>query len=312
MNKFQKRKLLQTYFGKMGKYSMSLKQNGKPVVNKKSKKITKSQPTTEASSLSEEKMKTEMRKPSILMGVKSMRRGGTKKVPTTIKEIEVYTKQSDMISLSDKKWANAGFATKAIRSGQDPDPINGGVIPGIDMASTYIQPYPGEHSSGYDYTRCGNPTVMNLQRTLCMIEGGKYSLCCSAGLSAIISVLSLLGPKDHLLCIDDVYGGVQRYLRNVFGPQTEIDFDMIDMQDINFVRKHIKKNTKIIWIEAPTNPTMKYPDIQAIGKLAKEKGCILVIDNTFMSPVLTVSQNNFGLFFNNFYFYCLESTQTWS
>lgn len=105
-------------------------------------------------------------------------------------------------------------------------------------------------------------------------------------MSATISVLSLLKPEDHLLCIDDVYGGTQRYIRRVFEPQTNIKWDMIDFSDLKKVRGAIKKNTKICWIESPTNPTLKCTDIAAVAKICKEKGVMLVIDNTFMSPVL--------------------------
>jgi len=230
----------------MAKYQLKLKSPKSSQSSKKSKKISKSQPTT-ASTLGEKKAPLSKSKAS-------------KKKPTITKTVVIYKNQSDMMIEQDKDWKKKGFATKAIRAGQNPDPIHGGVIPAMDLSSTFQQFYPGEHS-GFDYTRCGNPTVMNLQRNLCAMEGGNYALACNAGLAAVISVLSLLGPDDHLLCIDDVYGGTQRYLRDVFGPQTNIAFDMIDMQDVKFVRKNIKKNTKIIWIEAPTNPTMKYPDI---------------------------------------------------
>jgi len=133
-----------------------------------------------------------------------------------------------MMIHGDLNWKKMGFATRAIRAGSNPDPVHGGIIPALELSSTYQQPYPGDHL-GFDYTRCGNPTVMCLQRNLCAMEGGNYALCTNAGLAAVISVLSLLGPQDHLLCIDDVYGGTQRYIRDVFGPQTGIAFDMIDM-----------------------------------------------------------------------------------
>lgn len=179
-----------------------------------------------------------------------------------------------------------GLSTRAIHAGNDHDPLHGGVSPAIDLSSTYAQPYPGQVSSAFDYTRCGNPTVMALQRNLASLEKGKFAFALNTGMSAILSVLSMLEQGDHLLCIDDVYGGVQRYLRQIYGPTTGIEFDLVDMQNLAFVKKSIKKNTKIVWIEAPTNPTFKYPDIAAIAKLTHEAGAILVIDNTFMSPVL--------------------------
>jgi cystathionine gamma-lyase len=105
-------------------------------------------------------------------------------------------------------------------------------------------------------------------------------------MSATISVLSTLERGDHLLCIDDVYGGTQRYMRKIFGPQTGIAWEMIDFSDLNKVRASIKKNTKIVWIESPTNPTLKCTDIAAVAKICHDKGALLVIDNTFMSPAL--------------------------
>ena len=103
---------------------------------------------------------------------------------------------------------------------------------------------------------------------------------------ACVTICSLLKQGDHLLCIDDVYGGTQRYLRQVFTPQTGIAWDMIDFSDLNRVKAAIKKNTKIVWIESPTNPTLKCTDIAAVAKITKAAGALLVIDNTFQSPVL--------------------------
>ena len=130
---------------------------------------------------------------------------------------------------------------------------------------------------------------MALQRNLASLEGANYAFALNSGMSATISVLSTLEKGDHLLCIDDVYGGTQRYLRKVFGPQTGISWEMIDFSDLNKVRAAIKKNTKIVWIESPTNPTLKCTDIAGVAKICKEKGALLVIDNTFMSPALQVS-----------------------
>jgi cystathionine beta-lyase/cystathionine gamma-synthase len=127
---------------------------------------------------------------------------------------------------------------------------------------------------------------MALQRNLASLEHAKYAFALNSGMSATISVLSLLKQGDHLLCIDDVYGGTQRYIRKVFEPQTNIKWDMIDFSDLKLVAASIKSNTKIVWIESPTNPTLKCTDIAAVAKICKAKGALLVIDNTFMSPVL--------------------------
>ena len=154
------------------------------------------------------------------------------------------------------------------------------------MTSTYAQPAPGKPASAFDYSRCGNPTVMCLQRNLASLEKANYAFATNTGMSATLSVLSLLQQGDHLLCIDDVYGGTQRYLRNIFSPNTHIEWDMIDFTDLKKVRASFKKNTKLVWIESPTNPTLKCTDIAAVAKICHEKGALLAIDNTFMSPVL--------------------------
>ena len=127
---------------------------------------------------------------------------------------------------------------------------------------------------------------MCLQRNLASLEKAKYAFATNTGMSATLSVLSLLKQGDHLLCIDDVYGGTQRYLRQVFTPNTHIEWDMIDFTDLKLVKSSFKKNTKLVWIESPTNPTLKCTDISAIAKMCAEKGALLAIDNTFMSPVL--------------------------
>lgn len=204
------------------------------------------------------------------------------------KVIEVYGNQKDTFE-RDEKYKNMGFSTRAIHAGNDANPIHGGVVEPIDLSTTYAQPAPGKLSACYDYTRCGNPTVMALQRNLASLEQTKYALAFNSGLSATICVLSMLKQGDHLLCIDDVYGGTQRYLRQCFTPQTAIEWDMVDMSDLKRVKAAIKKNTKIVWIESPTNPTLKCTDIAEVAKLCKAKGVLLAIDNTFMSPVLQVS-----------------------
>jgi cystathionine gamma-lyase len=181
---------------------------------------------------------------------------------------------------------NSGFATRAIHAGNTPDQLHGGVNPSIELSTTYVQPEPGVPSSCYDYSRCGNPTVMALQRQLAALEHANYAFATNCGMTATTSILSLLKAGDHLICIDDVYGGTQRYLRKVYAPQTNIEYDMIDMSDIKKVRAAFKANTKLVWIESPTNPTLKCTDIEAVSKICKEKGVLLVVDNTFMSPAL--------------------------
>lgn len=193
-----------------------------------------------------------------------------------------------------------GFSTRAIHAGNDANQLHGGVTEPIDLSTTYAQPAPGKPSACFDYTRCGNPTVLALQRNLASLEQTKYALAFNSGLSATICVLSMLKQGDHLLCIDDVYGGTQRYLRQCFSPQTEISWSMVDMSDLKKVKSAIQKNTKIVWIESPTNPTLKCTDIAEVAKICKERGVLLAIDNTFMSPVLQV-RSSFSILFQCFY-----------
>lgn len=127
---------------------------------------------------------------------------------------------------------------------------------------------------------------MCLQRNMAALESSNYALCFNTGMSATITALSLLKQGDHFICIDDVYGGTQRYIREVFTPATNIEWDMIDMNDISLIKKTIRPNTKMMWIESPTNPTLKCTDVAAVAKICKPKGILLCIDNTFMSPVL--------------------------
>ena len=151
---------------------------------------------------------------------------------------------------------------------------------------------------------------MALQRNLASIEGAKYALAFNSGCNATITVFSLLNKDDHFICIDDVYGGTQRFLRKIHTPQTGMEWDMIDMSDMKKVEATFRKNTKLVWIETPTNPTLKCTDIAALAKICKKRGAMLLVDNTFMSPVLQVSQTLLILFNSKFIFH-LESIGTW-
>jgi len=127
---------------------------------------------------------------------------------------------------------------------------------------------------------------MALQRNLASMEHANFAFACNTGMSATLSVLSLLKKGDHLLCIDDVYGGTQRYLRNILTANTNIEWSMSCMSDLKNVKKAFQKNTKLVWIESPTNPTLKCTDIREVAKLCKAHGAMLAVDNTFMSPAL--------------------------
>ncbi len=177
-----------------------------------------------------------------------------------------------------------GFGTKAIHAGQEPDPTTGAVMTPIYQTSTYWQESPGKHK-GYAYARGKNPTRTALEKCLAELEGAKHALCFSSGMGAIDAVMKLLRPGDEVITGDDLYGGSYRMFTKVFAP-FGIKFHFIDMKDVNVIKKHINANTKMIWLETPTNPTMQIIDIEACAKIAKEKKLICAVDNTFASPYL--------------------------
>jgi len=177
-----------------------------------------------------------------------------------------------------------GFGTKAIHAGQEPDPTTGAVMTPIYQTSTYWQESPGNHK-GYAYARGKNPTRTALEKCLAELEGAKHALCFSSGMGAIDAVMKLLRPGDEVITGDDLYGGSYRMFTKVFAP-FGIKFHFIDMKDVNEIKKHINTNTKMVWLETPTNPTMQIIDIEACAKIAKENKLICAVDNTFASPYL--------------------------
>ena len=175
------------------------------------------------------------------------------------------------------------FATQAVHAGQNPAKWNHrAVIPPISLSTTFQQFAPGEHA-GFEYSRSGNPTRQCLEESLAALECAEYALCFASGLAATLSLTHLLNGGDHVVCFDDLYGGTNRYFRTC-AAKMGVEASFVDMRDIDNVRKAIKKNTKMIWIETPTNPTMKLVDIQGVSDLLKSyPGIISVVDNTFMS-----------------------------
>lgn len=186
-----------------------------------------------------------------------------------------------------------GFGTKAIHAGQEPNPHTGAVTVPISVATTFAQASPGvkmglDHAdsfgNGWEYSRTGNPTRGAFERALAAAENGKYACCYSSGMAATTAVIHLLATGDHVLSIDDVYGGTQRYFRKTVTPTYGITFDFVDFNNLDLVESSITPKTRMLWIESPTNPTLKVSDIGAIAAIAKKHKLILVVDNTFMSP----------------------------
>ncbi|MCP2604968.1 cystathionine gamma-synthase [Candidatus Aminicenantes bacterium AH-873-B07] len=174
------------------------------------------------------------------------------------------------------------FETKAIHIGQEPDSSTGAIIVPIYQTSTYVQEAPGKHK-GYEYSRTQNPTRTALEENIAALENGKYGLAFSSGMAAINTIMNLLKSGDHIVAEQDLYGGTYRLFTKLY-QNYEIEFDFVDMTDLEKVKRAIKKNTKLIWLESPTNPLLKIIDIKAISKIAKEKDCFLVVDNTFATP----------------------------
>lgn len=177
------------------------------------------------------------------------------------------------------------FNTTAIHAHQHPDPLTGAVIAPIYQTTTFAQEDAGVHK-GWDYSRCGNPTVDTLAGVLAALEGGAHGYCFSSGVGALVTLCNaLLKPGDHMLIGDDVYGGTFRYTTKVLRP-FGVEVDFVDMTDIKNVEAGIKPNTKLVYLESPTNPLLKLVDIAAIAQIAKKRGIISCIDNTFASPYL--------------------------
>jgi len=175
-----------------------------------------------------------------------------------------------------------GFATRAIHIGQDPESTTGAVIVPIYQTSTFAQRGVGDHS-GYEYSRTDNPTRTALQECLAALEEGKYGLVFSSGLGATTTLMLMLKAGDHVICGDDVYGGTYRLFQRVMTDHG-LTFDFVDTSDPAQVAAAIRPETKLIWLETPTNPLLKLAPIAAISRQARERGILTVVDNTFASP----------------------------
>lgn len=174
--------------------------------------------------------------------------------------------------------------TKCIHAGVKPDPATGAIMTPIYQTSTYVQSAPGDHK-GYEYSRTHNPTRTALQKALAELENGTHGLCFSSGMAAIDAVVKLLIPGDEVISTNDLYGGTYRIFTKIF-EHYGIKFHFVDMSDPANVKANVNANTKLIWAETPTNPTLKIIDIKALAVIAKTQKCLLGIDNTFASPYL--------------------------
>jgi cystathionine gamma-lyase len=176
------------------------------------------------------------------------------------------------------------FGTKAIHAGQEPDPATGAIMTPIYQTSTYVQAGPGKHK-GYEYSRSHNPTRTALEHNLAALENGKFGLCFGSGMAAIDTLIKILRPGDEVVSTNDLYGGTYRIFTKLFAPYG-IKFHFIPMEQAATIEQYINPNTKMIWLETPTNPMLNIIDIKAVATISKKHKTLLVVDNTFASPYL--------------------------
>ena len=178
-----------------------------------------------------------------------------------------------------------GLGTLAIHAGQFPDPSTGAVMTPIYATSTYVQSSPGVHQ-GFEYSRSHNPTRFAYERCVAALEGGTRGFAFASGLAATSTILELLDSGSHVIAMDDVYGGTYRLFERVRRRSAGLDFSWVDLSDAAAFEAAIRPDTKLVWIETPTNPLLKLVDIARIAAIARKRGLIVVVDNTFSSPIL--------------------------
>ena len=178
-----------------------------------------------------------------------------------------------------------GLATRAIHAGQEPDPTTGAIMPPIYQTSTYVQESPGKHK-GFEYSRSHNPTRFAYERCIADLESGQRGFAFASGLAGIATVLDLLDSGDHVIASDDLYGGTFRLLHRVRQRSAGLSYSLVDMSDVDAIEAAIRPETKLIWIETPSNPMLKLIDIEAVATLAKRRGILTAADNTFASPIV--------------------------
>lgn len=176
-----------------------------------------------------------------------------------------------------------GFATRSIHAGQQPDPSTGAIMTPIYASSTYVQQSPGVHK-GYDYSRTANPTRLAYERCIADLESGSRGFAFASGMAATATLLELLDSGAHVVCMDDVYGGTYRLFENVRRRSAGLSFSFVDMSDANDLEAALRPQTRMLWVETPTNPLLKLVDLERVAAIAKDRGILTVADNTFASP----------------------------
>ena len=194
-----------------------------------------------------------------------------------------YNTKEDILEVTENK-IKMKFGTKVIHAGVHPDESTGAIMTPIYQTSTYVQQGVGNHK-GYEYSRTQNPTRHALERNIAAIENGKHGACFGSGLAAIDCVIKMLDPGDEVVSTNDLYGGTFRLFKTIF-EKYGIKFHFVGMNDTSNVEEMINDNTKLIWVETPTNPMMNIVDIEAMASIAKSSGALLCVDNTFATPYL--------------------------
>jgi cystathionine gamma-lyase len=179
----------------------------------------------------------------------------------------------------------AGFATRVIHGGQRPDPLTGAVMPPIYATSTYVQSSPGVHK-GYEYSRTHNPTRDALQASLCNLEGGAAGFAFASGMAATATLLELLDAGAHIVAMHDLYGGSYRLFENVRKRSAGLSVSFVDLSDLKALEAALRPQTRLLWVESPTNPLLKLVDLSAVAAIARRRGILTVCDNTFATPYL--------------------------
>lgn len=187
--------------------------------------------------------------------------------------------------MTDTHARTYALGTLAIHAGQSPDPSTGAVMTPIYATSTYVQSSPGVHQ-GFEYSRSHNPTRFAYERCVAALEGGTRGFAFASGLAATSTILELLDAGSHVIAMDDVYGGTYRLFERVRRRSAGLDFSWVDLSDVAAFEAAIRPETKMVWIETPTNPLLKLVDIEQIAAVARKRGLIVVVDNTFCSPIV--------------------------
>ena len=187
-----------------------------------------------------------------------------------------------LLGIDRELRCSRGMMTNLVHGYDEHDGATGGISAPIHMSSTFAHPS-FDGSTGFMYSRCGNPTRLELENTIAMLEGGRKSWAFSSGMAAIASLLKLFASGDHLLVSDDLYGGTYRLFSDIYA-RFGLEFDYVDFTDLALVQASIRSNTRALFVETPTNPTMKVVDLSAVGEVARDRGLMFIVDNTLMTP----------------------------